>query len=146
MSFRVASIVAISGLALASVRGADQPVHTKAATPLHISHGEPIELTQFVVPGKITVFDFYSEYCPPCREIAPHLDALHHARADVAVVKIDINRPGYRGIDWESPVVAQHHLQQVPTFVVFGPDGRQQADGDRAFDQVVALIAASEKR
>ena len=145
MRFHIALFAALSAFLALPLRAADDAVHAKAATPLHISHGAPVDLAQFAVPGKYTVFDFYSEYCPPCRAIAPHLDALHHARADIAVVKIDINRPDHRGIDWKSPVASQHHLRQVPTFVVFGPDGKQQSEGDAAYHQVVSWIEESEK-
>jgi thiol-disulfide isomerase/thioredoxin len=120
-------------------------VHTKSSAPLHVSHGAEIQLADYAVTGKTTVFDFYSEYCPPCRAIAPHLEALHSARPDLAVVKVDINRPGHRGIDWKSPVAAQYQLRSVPHFAVYGPDGKLAADGDEAYEMVVSLIKASEK-
>ena len=120
------------------------PTHTKGAAPLHVSHGGEIKLEDYVVPGKTTVFDFYSEYCPPCRAIAPHLEKLHAARADVAVVKVDINRPDHKGIDWHSPVAAQYKLESVPNFMVVGPDGKVQAQGDAAYEMVVGLIKAQE--
>jgi len=124
---------------------ANAPVHTKGAAPIHISHGAEIKMADYVVPGKITVFDFYSEYCPPCRAIAPHLEKLHSARPDLAVVKVDINRPDHRGIDWQSPVAAQYHLQSVPHFAVVGPDGKVQAEGDEAYEIVIGFIKASEQ-
>ncbi len=120
------------------------PTHTKGQTPLHVSHGGEFKLEDYVVTGKTTVFDFYSEYCPPCRAIAPHLEKLHAARADVAVVKVDINRPEHRGIDWKSPVAGQYKLQSVPNFMVIGPDGKLQSQGEEAYDAVVKMIRAGE--
>lgn len=126
--------------------GADAPasagVHVKAATPIHISHGEEVNLADYFVPGKMMIFDFYSEYCPPCRAIGPHLAQLHAAKPDLDVVEIDINRPGHRGIDWGSPVARQYDLQSIPHFVIVGPDGKKLAEGDEAYNQVVNWIQA----
>lgn len=108
----------------------------KPAVPAHISHGSEINLKDQLVAGKTTIFDFYSDYCPPCRELAPQLEKLHRARADLAVVKVDINRPGTKGIDWRSPVARQYDLNSIPHLVIFGPDGRKLAEGDEAWAMV----------
>ena len=112
----------------------------KAAVPLHISHGTVIKLADYLVPGKTTVFDFYSEFCPPCMILSPKLEKLHKDRADISVVKVDINRPGIRGIDWQSPVAQEFGLQSIPHLTVYGPDGAVKADGDAAYDLVLGWI------
>jgi thiol-disulfide isomerase/thioredoxin len=104
----------------------------KPAKPARVSQGQEIDLNAHAVKGRTTIFDFTSEYCPPCRAIAPKLDALHAKRADIVVVKVDINRPGIEKIDWQSPVAKQYALRSVPHFKVFGPDGKLQAEGDAA--------------
>ena len=104
--------------------------HAKSPKPRHISQGEEVKLEDYLVPGKITVFDFYSEFCPPCRALGPKLESLHQARPDLAVVKVDINRPGIHGIDWKSPVSQEFALHSIPHLSVFGPDGKHQADLD----------------
>ncbi len=119
---------------------ADRPSHVKAAEPAHISRGQEIALADHLVPDKTTIFDFYSEYCPPCRRIAPYLANLHETRADIAVVKVDINRPGVRGIDWSSPVARQYRLESVPHFKIYGPDGRLQAEGDPAYETILRWL------
>jgi len=105
---------------------------TKGPKPIRISQGMEVKLEDYVVPGKKTVFDFTSDYCPPCRAIAPYLDRMHEKRDDIAVVKVDINRPGVKRIDWESPVAKQHGLRSVPYFKVYGPDGQVMAEGNAA--------------
>lgn len=105
----------------AEVAAAD--THTKGAKPRRIAQGQTVNLADYVVPGKTTVFDFTSKYCPPCEAIAPELDKLHAKRADIAVVAVDINRPETRGIDWKSPVAQQYSLRSIPHFKVYGPDG-----------------------
>lgn len=116
----------------------------KPAKPQHVSMGKEVKLADYLVPGKTVVFDFYSEYCGPCKAVAPQLEALHAKRADLVVVKIDINRPGIKGIDWRSPVAAQYKLRSIPHFKVYGPDGKLRAedgpDSNKASQMVYAML------
>ena len=101
---------------------------TKGSEPAHVSMGQTINLAEVLVPGKTTVVDFTSKYCPPCQFYNEPLVKLHSQRNDIAVVKVDINRPDVRGIDWKSPVAQQFKLQSIPHFKVFGPDGKLIAE------------------
>lgn len=101
---------------------------TKGPEPLVVSRGESINLADYVVPGKTTVFDFTSKYCPPCRAYDEPLHNLHVQRADIAVVKVDINRPDVKRIDWQSPVAQQFELRSIPHFKVYGPEGKLVAE------------------
>lgn len=112
----------------------------KKEKPERIAFGQKVDLTEHVVPGKTTIFDFTSNYCPPCRRIAPMLDALHERRDDIAVVAVDINRPQVKGIDWDSPVAKQYRIRSVPQFKIFGPDGKLQAEGDEASKLVMGWL------
>ena len=122
------------------LRSPAAPIHEKGPEPAHISQGQTVALADYLVPGKTTVFDFYSEYCPPCRAIAPRLVKLHQQRDDIAVVKVDINRPGVKGIDWQSPVARQYNLESIPHFKVYGPDGTLKAEGDAAYEMVTGWL------
>lgn len=101
---------------------------TKGAEPAHVAHGQTINLADYLVPGKTTVVDFSSKYCGPCQAYNEPLAQLHAQRADIAVVKVDINRPETKGIDWKSPVAQQFKLQSIPHFKVYGPDGKLIAE------------------
>jgi len=128
---------------------AAQPGEEIAAKPEHprvIGQGEPVDLVAERDPGRTTVFDFYSEYCGPCRRIAPYLVKLHEMREDVSVVKVDINRPGVRGIDFYSPTARQHGIMQVPTLMVMQPDGTMVAKGEPAWNLVVKWILELEEQ
>ncbi|MBU0607142.1 MAG: thioredoxin family protein [Armatimonadetes bacterium] len=103
-----------------------------------VAKGEKINLEDYLVAGKTTIVDFYSEYCPPCRALSPHLEKLTQTREDIRVVKVDINRPGHQGIDWGSPAARQFGLQSIPHLQVYGPDKQLQAEGETAFDKVLA--------
>jgi thiol-disulfide isomerase/thioredoxin len=135
------SLALASLLALISpiVAHAD-PVHVKGAEPLQISHGDTVKLEDYLVTGKITVIDFYSKYCPPCMALAPLMEKLHQNRSDLAVVEVDINRPGVTGIDWKSPVAGEFKLESIPSIVIYGANGSVIADGDKAREMVVDWV------
>ena len=135
------ALLSLAPVALVSVYAA---AATKPAKPAHIAKGQPVKITDYLVPGKTVVFDFYSEFCGPCVQVAPALEKLHQTKADVVVVKVDINRPGVRGIDWKSPVAQQYRLNSIPHFKVYGPDGKLKAEdgptSDRARQMVMAML------
>ena len=117
---------------------------TKAHEPAVIARGEVVELTDHLVSGKITVFDFTSQYCPPCRQIEPFMLRLHREREDLAVVKVDINRPDVRGIDWRSPVAMKYRLGSIPAFTVYDANGKLMATGDQARNLVFGWLGQLE--
>ncbi|NIM14046.1 MAG: hypothetical protein GTO45_18545 [Candidatus Aminicenantes bacterium] len=106
------------------------------------SPGEEINIENFVQEGKTTIFDFYSDYCPPCRKISPLLKQLDNKRDDIVVLKVDINRPGRKGIDWGSPVVRQYRIKFVPFFMIYDPSGRRTHEGRAAYYEVGKLLSS----
>jgi thiol-disulfide isomerase/thioredoxin len=107
-----------------------------------IGHGEQVNLDDYLVAGKTTIVDFSSEYCGPCRALAPRLEELANRRDDIVVVKVDINRPGQVGIDWQSPVARQFQLRSIPHVRIYGPDKQLQAEGRPALGQVIEWCEA----
>lgn len=106
-----------------------------------ISHGAQVDIREHLTAGKTTIVDFWSKYCPPCEALRPLLEQLAMARSkELAVVKVDINRPGVQGIDWQSPVAQQYGLQSIPHIKIFGPDGRLVAEGDQARQMVMQWL------
>ncbi len=120
-----------------------QPSNAPTEVPAGISHGEEIDLRDHLVSGQTTVFDFYSQYCPPCRQISPLLEQLDQKRPDVTVVKVDINRADVIGIDWLSPVARQFEIHSVPHFKIYAPDGTLQAEGPAGYGLVALLLEES---
>jgi len=125
LPFLCALVLVTSGLA--------EGRHTKGELPLVISQGREVDLKDFLVPGKITIFDFTSEYCGPCRAYADPLLHLHRQRPGIVVVKVDINRPEQHRIDWDSPVAKQYDMHSIPHFKVYGPDGKVLAEDKITF-------------
>lgn len=97
---------------------------TGATDVATISHGRAVDLTDHLVPGKYVLFDFYADWCGPCRALEPHLLELAGRHSDrLAVRKVDV-------INWDSEVAQQYRLRSIPFLVLFGPDGEQLAAGD----------------
>lgn len=104
--------------------------------PSYMSDG-PVNLEEMIVSGEMNIVDLYSDYCPPCVQIAPYLKKLDEMREDIVVVKIDINRSGVTGIDWQSPVARQFKLRSIPHFIVVAPSGKIKFQGKKAYEFVL---------
>lgn len=101
--------------------------------------GEDVpDLDAHAVVGKVTVFDFYAEWCAACRKIDGHVyEKLASGDETFAYRKLNI-------VDWESPL-AQRYVKDVPSLpylVVYGKDGKKRAaihGADvKALDRVIA--------
>jgi thioredoxin 1 len=61
---------------------------------------------------KPVVVDFWAEWCPPCRAIAPILDEIAVERADeVTIAKVNA--------DDNPELVLRYGVQSIPTLLVF---------------------------
>ena len=98
--------------------------------------GQTLDVKSLSVKGKTTVIDFYSPFCPPCVQLAPIMAQLAAKRPDLAIKKVNINRPGVQGIDWRSPLAQQYKIRQVPYFMIFNPQGQLVAQGREAAEPV----------
>lgn len=108
----------------------------KMEGPLTPIAGAEVCVNDYLVPGKTVIFVFHSHFSPPCpsmhsQELEDPLGALTATRDDVVVVKVEIDREGATGIDWNSPVALQYGLRRLPYFLVYGPDGEVLVQDDR---------------
>ncbi len=99
-----------------------------------ISHGEPVNLRHHLAEGKYTLFDYYADWCPPCRELSPALEDLARRHPNLALRKIDI-------VDWSHPVAAQQGVTDLPYLRLYGPDGRLIREGEATLDDLRKLFA-----
>jgi thiol-disulfide isomerase/thioredoxin len=102
--------------------------------------GQTLDVKSLVVRGKTTLIDFYSPFCPPCVRLAPIMAKLAKKRPDLAIRKVNINRPGVNGIDWRSPLAQQYQLRQVPYFMIFDSQGQPVAQGREAFETLAGWL------
>jgi len=94
--------------------------------------GEALEIKSLLSRERTTVIDFYSPYCYPCVQMTPLLEKLAAGMPEVLFVRVNINRPEVRGIDWKSPLVQQYRIRSVPSFMIFNPQGKLVAEGPAA--------------
>jgi thiol-disulfide isomerase/thioredoxin len=97
-----------------------------------LSHGRAIGIDSLACPGKVTVVDFSSDYCAPCVELAMFLIQTSKSYPDrYAIRRVNINRPGFNGIDYQSPVSLQYAIRDLPRMVIY--DNKVKvAEGDAA--------------
>jgi thiol-disulfide isomerase/thioredoxin len=112
-----------------------------------LSHGRVVDLDKVLCPGKITIVDLSSDYCAPCVSLAMYLIKISKSYPQrYAIRRVNINRPGFVGIDLQSPVAAEFKLQAVPWIAVY--DNKVKvAEGKAALkwvsDDVARLDAAA---
>lgn len=100
--------------------------------------GKPGEAVDLVpVTGKITVFDFWAEWCKPCKVLEPALVEIARAHPDVvAIRRIDT-------VDWDSAAVARHLTPKgfnLPHLKVFDPSGKMVIERSSEAGTLEALI------
>ncbi|KAK3897712.1 thioredoxin [Staphylotrichum tortipilum] len=75
----------------------------------------PAELDTLLSSTRLVLVDFYADWCPPCRAIAPIFSALadgHAAPGKLAFAKVNVDH-----ID--TAVSGKYGVTAMPTFVVF---------------------------
>lgn len=105
--------------------------------------GAELAIENYLQKGKINIVDFYSDYCPPCRKISPLLQKLGRKRQDLAILAVDINRKGVKGIDWGSPLARQYELASVPYFQIYDGDGNLVKEGQEAWPEIITMLASA---
>ena len=95
--------------------------------------GGEVDLKKYVYSGKTTIFDFYADWCGPCRQVGPYLEKLDETREDIVVRKVNIK-------NWGSPVCKQYNINSVPCFKIYDEKGKLKAEGDEAKQEVIKLL------
>lgn len=116
---------------------AANPVQQRALTVVS-NGGQEVNLASLLVPGKVTVVDFYADWCGPCRQLSPHLDRLAREDPDVNVVKVDI-------VKWNTPVTRQHNIRSVPNLRVYDRSGRAVGSSTSDFRQVLRQVEQAKR-
>lgn len=83
--------------------------------------GEDVpNLEAHAAKGKVTIFDFYADWCASCRKVDGHVyKRIADGDTSLAYRKLNI-------VSWESPV-GQRYMKEVPSLpllLVYGPDGK----------------------
>jgi thiol-disulfide isomerase/thioredoxin len=72
------------------------------------------DLQKALVPGKITVVDFYADWCMPCRKVDEHVKKL----SNVAYRRFNV-------VDWDTPLAKRYlnNIPELPYVIVFNASG-----------------------
>ena len=109
-------------------RGADVALLTRNGAALG-----PLEKLR--VPGKVTIFDAYADWCIACRPMDEHVRAFVRTHPGVAVRKLNLAR-------WDSPLAKEFgpRLTALPHLVVFTPDGKRHEFDGAPWEQVATTM------
>lgn len=103
--------------------------------------GEDVDIERHKVAGKVTVFDFYAEWCGPCKDVDREMLAILRKDGDVALRKLNAE-------DWDSPV-AKSYLAKVPSLpyvIIYSKQGaRVAAISGLDLDALRAAIAKARR-
>lgn len=100
------------------------------------SPGTPVEVANYLVPGKYTIVAYFSPRDEKSVEIEPKLIQLTQSRNDIALRTVNINRPEVTSVDWQSPIIVQDEIQTLPFFRIYDPGQSLRAQGRPAFEQI----------
>jgi len=107
-----------------------------------IKGGSKIKFKNYLAIGKITIFDFYADWCAPCRVFSPKLEHLIKNNSNVALRKVDI-------VTWKSELSKQltknHKMPALPFTLIFNDKGNLlgRVEGNKI--EAVELIVNSKK-
>lgn len=98
--------------------------------------GNLVDLKDIIVPGRITIVDFYADWCEPCKKMSPYLEHIAKNDPDVFLRKIDI-------VQWGTPVTNQYGIRSIPDVRVFDRSGRMVGSPTHDFNQILSYIGRS---
>ena len=103
-----------------------------------LSKGEPVDLATHAQAGVVTVFDFYADWCPPCKKLDKSLVGLKKTYGERLVVyKLDI-------VNWESALTKQQQIKDLPYLAVYDTDQKPLTSGPS--NQVLPKLIAALNR
>lgn len=78
-------------------------------------NGESVNLDTHAVLGAVTLFDFYADWCGPCKRLTPLLEVYVKNTPNVYLRKINI-------ANWNTPVTKRYDIRSIPSVWVYGRD------------------------
>ncbi len=67
--------------------------------------------------GKITIVDFYADWCGPCRRIGSILEKIAEGNSDIVLQKVNIDR--------QRDLAKEYHVTAIPHIIIFDKLGKE---------------------
>jgi thioredoxin 1 len=65
--------------------------------------------------GKITIVDFYADWCGPCRKIGPVLEKIAAGNPDIVLQKVNIDK--------HHDLAQEYHVTAIPHIIIYNKEG-----------------------
>jgi copper chaperone CopZ len=101
--------------------------------------GHRVDIKKLMAPGKITIVDFYGEWCGPCRVLEIRLQHLMRGQGNIALRRVDIGK-------WDNEAAKQatreFHAEALPYIRVYDGKGKFVASVTGGmWDEVLTAVA-----
>jgi len=103
-----------------------------------ISNGENVDLKQYLVKDHIVIFDFYADWCGPCKILGPKIEELINKNEKLLLRKINI-------VNWNSEVAKQYQIQFVPNVRVYDTQGQLVGEPTPEYNKIVQYVEQARK-
>lgn len=71
-----------------------------------------IDMDKMIIDNKLIIFDFFAEWCGPCKKLKPELEALEAAhKGQVKVVRIDVDK--------NKTLARELQITEIPVIMIY---------------------------
>lgn len=110
---------------------------------IEYNDGRRVDIAAILATGKVTIVDFYGEWCGPCRVLETRLQHLMRGKKNLALRRVDIGK-------WDNEAAKQAtrelHVEALPYIRVYDANGKFAGSVTGGmWDEVLAMISKAER-
>ena len=106
------------------------------------TNGRRVDIAEILAPGKVTIVDFYADWCGPCHVLEARLQHLMQGKTNLAIRRVNIGK-------WDNAAAKQAtelRAAALPYIRVYDPRGKfVTAVTGGMWDEVLAAIEKAER-